>query len=315
MASIKLHGNNSFTRLMKQLQDRGLVVQFHTFNTVTKTGRFFIELDKAAAEKFLELNIINNRNLNRNKQRLMVDDMNNGHWVYTGDPIRFNINGKLYDSQNRLYAFLKSIMQKLNIDVIYNMPLEAFDYTDAGKPRDLASRANFHGIRRHVQQFLTIASVIYNAQRQKLYDNNKRELPSHDFRTFYLKHKDQIQDLADKALAAYDKAKIEPSFNGLLTRTEFVMFFGLFASISNWQKANDFLYRVLTGVNVNSGSPAHLLYNSLFVTRGDNNKEKRRLNQNQLTRMTVRAFVAFKDNLTLDSLTTDMPLPTLTPFR
>lgn len=65
-------------------------------------------------------------------------DMRAGNWHYTGDAIRFDVNGHLQDGKQRLMACVEADTEFVT-EVIRNLPVESRDYMDLGKKRTLGN--------------------------------------------------------------------------------------------------------------------------------------------------------------------------------
>jgi hypothetical protein len=91
-----------------------------------------IDPDKAA------LYLTFNRDLNRKTKRPTVDrykrDMIAGQWKLSGDPIRFDVEGKMFDGQHRLQACIEAKTPFQSV-VIRNLPVEIMNVVDSGRSR------------------------------------------------------------------------------------------------------------------------------------------------------------------------------------
>lgn len=77
-----------------------------------------------------------NRNAKPTNIKKFAEDMTNGEWQWTGEPIRFAVDGTLLDGQNRLYAIIESGVT-IPLLVIRGLPREAQDAIDTGAARKL----------------------------------------------------------------------------------------------------------------------------------------------------------------------------------
>jgi len=85
------------------------------------------------AAEYLRANIIN-RPMNAYDVDKYRRDMENGDWLFTGDPIRFNTEGKLFDGQHRLKACTLA-NRPFKAIVGRNLPVETVNVVDTGRPR------------------------------------------------------------------------------------------------------------------------------------------------------------------------------------
>ena len=88
------------------------------------------------ARQWLARNV-HNRALSQDRIRIYARDMAAGRWIYTGEPVAFDINGDLANGQNRLHACIAADVP-FTTAVAYNLPLDAVRQFDTGKPRSAA---------------------------------------------------------------------------------------------------------------------------------------------------------------------------------
>lgn len=85
------------------------------------------------AAEFLRHNT-HNRSQKPVFQDRYADDMAQGDWSWTGEPIRFDVSGRLLDGQNRLHALIAADVS-LPFIVIRGLPPESQDDMDTGASR------------------------------------------------------------------------------------------------------------------------------------------------------------------------------------
>lgn len=86
------------------------------------------------AEKYLELNIAHNRKVRPSKVSAYALEMQRKQWCLTGETIKFDLDGHLFDGQHRLAAIVKSGVT-VEMAVMRNAPANAFDVVDSGLKR------------------------------------------------------------------------------------------------------------------------------------------------------------------------------------
>jgi hypothetical protein len=103
-----------------------------SITTTSQIDHRVLMVDSARAEKWLARNK-NNRTVREYVVLKYRSDMNAGRWTYTGDPIRFDVNGNLLDGQHRLRALSGAISGiVLPMMVIRGLPVEAQFFMDQG---------------------------------------------------------------------------------------------------------------------------------------------------------------------------------------
>lgn len=86
-----------------------------------------------------------NRNVSDRIVRSYANDMANGKWLITGDPLRFDVEGSLIDGQHRLAAVVKSGIT-LNFAIIRDLERDVQDVIDTGRKRSPANVLELRGV-------------------------------------------------------------------------------------------------------------------------------------------------------------------------
>lgn len=76
-----------------------------------------------------------NRKIRQRRVEMYADQMRRGQWQGTGDPFRFDPAGRLLDGQHRLLAVIASKVPLEDAVVIRDVPTEAFKVLDTGLGR------------------------------------------------------------------------------------------------------------------------------------------------------------------------------------
>jgi hypothetical protein len=97
----------------------------------------------AQAESALMKNEVN-RHIRESKVEQYCRDMLSGKWTATGDPIKFDAEGKLVDGQHRLHAQIKADV-KMRWLVVREVPPEAQVNMDMNIPRSIGDILHFGG--------------------------------------------------------------------------------------------------------------------------------------------------------------------------
>lgn len=108
----------------------------------------------ALAEKWLGLNL-NNRSPRPSLVDKYARDMENGAWMMTGEPVKFDTDGRLIDGQHRLFAIVQSKCT-VPLLVLTNVAPEAQLVMDTGAGRTASDALAFSG---HHYTALTAAAA------------------------------------------------------------------------------------------------------------------------------------------------------------
>lgn len=94
------------------------------------------------ARQYLDMNK-ENRPVRRMRVDSYAQQMARGQWLPTGDPIRFNSEGRLLDGQHRLHAVIQA-NATLDMIVIRDVPTAAFKVLDSGYARTVGNAIGFN---------------------------------------------------------------------------------------------------------------------------------------------------------------------------
>ena len=94
-----------------------------------------MEIGPETATRLLERNE-NNRPISDRIVKQYAQDMRDGKWKETGNPINIDVSGNLLNGQHRLWAIIES-GATIRFHVIYETDADAFATFDTGRTRDL----------------------------------------------------------------------------------------------------------------------------------------------------------------------------------
>lgn len=97
-----------------------------------------LAIEEVTPEKAAEwlANMAPNRKASDRRVMFLADQMRDGLWVFDGAPIRFDVDGRLSDGQNRLQALIRAEVT-LPFVIVRDLPKEAMSVMDTGKSRTL----------------------------------------------------------------------------------------------------------------------------------------------------------------------------------
>jgi len=99
----------------------------------------------ALATEYLTHNIDNNRNAKPSRIAAYARDIQHGNWLFTGEAIKFDTDGRLVDGQNRLLAIIKADMPA-EVLVVRGLTTEAVYVLDSGMSRSGADALTISGV-------------------------------------------------------------------------------------------------------------------------------------------------------------------------
>lgn len=116
-----------------------------------------VDVTPEVAEKWLGQNH-GNRNLRSRKVAAYARDMRNGHWMTSGDSIKFDWNGRLIDGQHRLEAVIESGIT-IRVLVVKGLEPRVQDVLDTNAKRSNADALRFNGVDRNVTDIAALAKI------------------------------------------------------------------------------------------------------------------------------------------------------------
>lgn len=99
----------------------------------------------ARAKEFLQRNIANNRKPKQAKITAYARDIVAGNWLFTGEAIKFDVDGNLVDGQNRCMGIIAADMHA-EVLVVRGLSKEAVYLLDSGTSRSGADAITISGI-------------------------------------------------------------------------------------------------------------------------------------------------------------------------
>jgi hypothetical protein len=104
------------------------------------------KITPSQARQYLDSNR-ENRTIRKARVESYAEQMKRGQWQITGDPVRFDPQGRLLDGQHRLLALIASGLKHLEMVVIRDVPTESFKVLDSGLGRSYgdALGSDVHG--------------------------------------------------------------------------------------------------------------------------------------------------------------------------
>ena len=200
------------------------------------------------AQKWLDKNIKNNRNLSTKNMAAILADFEKGKWNGdNGETIKFDVNGKMTDGQHRLSAIVKW-NKPVQTHVMFGVSLDGFVTMDTGKRRSAGDMLKIQG-------FSYVREIPSMIQTSEALLQGKYLLPTpmtnSEILQMALKSKKDFEHICKKACTFNHRYKP-------VTKAEFGAIFRVFKMI-DYTEANLFLEMVSNGINLDSNHPAFVL--------------------------------------------------------
>lgn len=201
------------------------------------------------AKKWLEQNTFN-RGIQSKVIEQYAQDMEAGRWNMTGDPIKFAKTGEMLDGQHRLLAIIKTGMPQ-NLAIARGLDKEVFYQLDKGKKR------SFHdvlAINEYSNTAITAATVrlcyIYHKTKFEGFKNATPLVHNYDILMRFLDR--------NKSIKKSIKNQISLGRNFMIPDSILATFHWILKQIDE-DKANDFIFKMTTGLELHRGDPIYVV--------------------------------------------------------
>lgn len=268
-----------------------------TTTTVTPTATFeIIDVDPETAAVWLD-NMAPNRKPSQKRVTSMAKMMKTDLWIFDASPIRFDINGKLVDGQNRLHAVIEADMT-VTFAVVHGVAPEAMAVMDTGKSRtfvDILQMA--HPELTQTTSVSALTRLLYvweNGGRGVVLRSSASRgvIPNQVLLDFYDEHHEEIDAAVQVARMMWQRY---PGISG----TAIGLAYLLFARLDK-QDADYFFERYSDGVGLEVGSPILALRKR---AREAAMQDKRAaIPSDEAVALLVKAWNAFRDGNTVQIL-------------
>lgn len=235
-----------------------------------------IEIEQINAEKarqYLLLNVDNNRNPRHNTSvKQYAADMVNGNWRLTGETLKFNISGKLFDGQNRLLAVIEADKLRPGITIEFAVARgiddSAMFLVDSGAQRSPADALRIAGVNKYEAQKAALAKriiVFESGSRSVLVSSGKSAIDPKTIVVtktkiveYVIRFEKHLEHCSALGVSFYDSALVKK----MLTPTDWAFCYWLFEQ-TDPEGAKYFLGRLSTLEDVPETSPIRQLFRKL----------------------------------------------------
>jgi len=211
-------------------------------------------IDANKASNYLNLNL-HNRTLRPKRVRQYAEQMRQGKWLETGDPIRFSTTGRLLDGQHRLAAIIAADVT-IQAIVIREVDDSVFPVLDSGLARTPSDAMAAGHITDGQNKAATIRQLlVYEMGGDSRMSVDLIAVTRMDIAEYYA---NQVIELED---ATYIGRRMYNAFAGG-NRAAWTAF-AMLANRVSPKHAEEFFNGVLSGVNLPAGDPRLALRNWL----------------------------------------------------
>jgi hypothetical protein len=239
----------------------------------------------------------NNRNVRRKKVLNYKRDMLAGNWRTIGDPVRFDLNGKLVDGQHRLMALIEANEERqqnkepeISIAMLVVRGVNPDDQVvmDTGAPRSAADQLKMRGYDNYPLLAATAKWLIFWDRRQ-LYAETTLKSVTHSEIMDYVENNAPLLDIVAEA------AKLRTGID--MPATYVAVTYYICFRIEP-EEAHEFFQQLSDGIGLSAGDPVLALRNRLRELR----IAQSNLTGEQWLSLTIRTWNARREGIELRKL-------------
>lgn len=262
--SIGSQDKSQLERLTELLDFNGITVQEVEIFGEPITVRF-MSIGPDLAEVILADFNKENRPFSDLNIKALTKEIENGKWQFNGESMSFNNKGNLSDGQHRLRAIIATGLT-LPFLVVCGINKDAFPTINNGRTRTGSDVLGIGGVTSTTHSS-SICKFIYGFKNEKYSANRNanRTLSNTEVLEYY----NSLPNIHESVNFGIQNAK---KAQKLLTSTVIGGFHYLLSEV-NPEKADDFLQKLCTGVDLSSDSPITLLRNKLIRSKSNSNSD------------------------------------------
>jgi hypothetical protein len=217
------------------------------------SGTKTLTIDGPAARRLLATNT-GNRHVSARRVSSLAQQMRDGHWENTGEPIIVSDEGILNNGQHRLLAVIEADAS-VEMDVRFGIPRKAFVKTDTGAARSPADILSIRGVTGAAAVAMTLRLLL-------LYE---RGLPEHVRDSLTNDEVNRAFDRWPDVIEAYTKVQVF-RFPSQIRSTPLYATAFLATRVPRAPRVDSWLHTLATGEEARRDDPAYVLRERLIRT-------------------------------------------------
>ena len=237
-------------------------------------------INKELATEMLKRNS-QNRKLTNNHVTFLARQMKENKWYFDGQPIRFDIQGRLLDGQHRLNAVIESNTSHKFL-IIRDLEPDSFQVMDTGRLRSAADTLSTLGIH-YASDIASVVKTLKSFEKGSSFDR-ARIITNTDVVNWYEKNQD-IDVLIRRS------EFLSNQFSRVLSRSQITALMYFFNKL-NVEHSKTFLNKLCTGLDLKMDSPIYLLRKKLV----ENKMSKLKLSTVHKYALIIKAWNYFRLN-------------------
>jgi hypothetical protein len=247
---------------------------------------FIVDITSEMAKSIVDGTNVKNRILSHKNIRQLQREMESGNWVFAGNPIKFDLRGRMLDGQHRLIALSKTKGLTFKFLIIVGLEENTFKVMDTGKKRSAGDVFSIEGV--HYPKITATTVKFIHALENGSFLLGETAMNSGLSNTeAYEKYLalDNVDEFVSKTRVlntGYPKLLSDPTVAG---------FWYMFSKI-NKKDADEFMEKLIQGTNLSIDSPIKHVHDKLFSLAHTDTYKMKRIDKNRLVAMAWKKFRA-----------------------
>lgn len=203
---------------------------------------------------------VKNRKQRRDGIESYARDIKNGHWLLTGDSIKFDWFGNLIDGQHRLEAIVLA-NRSIEVVVVWGLNPKVQDRIDNGILRQFRDQLRLRNIE-HADIIAPMLRriILWDEPYNERVQFNRNRVTAAELEAAFVEHQADVE-----ACAAF----VAPIYRGSSLSASLVAFIFWILQAANDAEARIFIHKMCTGANLGENDP-------IMVLRDRINKSKKK---------------------------------------
>jgi len=219
-----------------------------------QTVRVTVTPEKAM--EFLKKNV-GNRTLSTAFVLHLSEQMKNGEWKFTGDPIKFSKNDELIDGQHRLSSVVMSNTTQ-EFMITTGLDDDVFDVLDSGKIRTAGDVLSTIGVD-NPRKVATVAkfAILYKRGKYTYFNGGSNTRASKGALVTNQQVRQFVEENPDIAKTVNKSIKLNSKFKNI----SFTVFGGMYYILNEVDpiRCKEFFDKLVTGLNLNVNDPVYAI--------------------------------------------------------
>lgn len=247
---------------------------------------FVVRVTSTMAKKIVEGTNVKNRILSHKNIRHIQHEMEVGNWLFEGNPLKFDLDGRLLDGQHRLIALSKTKKLAFDFLVVSGLKNETFKVMDTGKKRSAGDVFSIEGV--HYPKIAATTVKFIHALENGSFLLGETVMNSGLSNTEAYEKYLMLDDVDDFVTRT---RLLNTGYPKLLSDATVAGFWYMFSQV-NKEDADEFMVKLIQGTNLDIDSPIKVVHDKLFSLAHTTAYKMKRIDKNRIVGLAWKKFRA-----------------------